>query len=76
MNALTRKVKLISDLMDRVPNLVSNSDLLIDNNNDIPDGFSYANATDISLTNGEVYTRMSICHFLFFNKPTTMVRYW
>ena len=32
MNALTRKVKLISDLMDRVPNLVSNSDLLIDTN--------------------------------------------
>jgi len=34
-------------------NLVSNSDLLIDSNSDnIPDGFVYANATDISLTNG------------------------
>lgn len=34
-------------------NLVANSDLLIDSNSDnIPDGFSYCNATDISLTNG------------------------
>ena len=34
-------------------NLVSNSDLTIDSdNNDIPDGFTYENATDISLTNG------------------------
>jgi len=33
--------------------LVANSDLLIDDNADnIPDGFSYSNATDISLTNG------------------------
>jgi len=39
--------------MNRVPNLVSNSDLLIDSNSDgIPDGFQYYNATDISLTNG------------------------
>jgi hypothetical protein len=34
-------------------NLVSNSDLLVDTNADnIPDGFTYSNATDISLTNG------------------------
>ena len=34
-------------------NLVSNSDLLVDDNNDgVPDGFYYNNATDISLTNG------------------------
>ncbi|HOH94958.1 MAG TPA: hypothetical protein PK612_02215, partial [Bacilli bacterium] len=34
-------------------NLVSNSELLIDSNSDgVPDGFSYNNATDISLTNG------------------------
>jgi hypothetical protein len=34
-------------------NLISNSDLLIDSNADnIPDGFEYTNATDISLTNG------------------------
>ena len=52
-HALTNKVKLISDLMDRVPNLVSNSDLLIDSNSDgVPDGFTYANATDITLING------------------------
>jgi hypothetical protein len=32
-------------------NLISNSDLLIDSNSDgIPDGFTYGNATDISLT--------------------------
>ncbi len=34
-------------------NLVENSDLLIDSDADnIPDGFAYTNATDISLTNG------------------------
>ncbi|HPW96839.1 MAG TPA: hypothetical protein PK557_07750, partial [Paludibacteraceae bacterium] len=34
-------------------NLVSNSELLIDSDSDgVPDGFSYANATDISLVNG------------------------
>ena len=34
-------------------NLISNSDLLIDSNSDnVPDGFYYVNATDISLTNG------------------------
>ena len=33
--------------------LVANSDLTVDSNSDgIPDGFSYANTTDISLTNG------------------------
>ena len=41
MNALTRKVKLISDLMDRVPNLISNGDLLIDSDAIMfPDGFT------------------------------------
>lgn len=34
-------------------NLVSNGDLLIDSDSDgVPDGFTYGNATDISLTNG------------------------
>ena len=34
-------------------NLISNSDLLIDSDsNNVPDGFEYADATDISLTNG------------------------
>jgi hypothetical protein len=34
-------------------NLISNSDLLIDSDSDnVPDGFNYANVTDISLTNG------------------------
>ena len=54
MNALTRRVKLISDLMDRVPNLVANSDLLIDSNSDgIPDGFIFQGTpTASSLSNG------------------------
>jgi hypothetical protein len=34
-------------------NLISNSDLLIDSDGDgVPDGFTYVDATDISLTNG------------------------
>jgi len=52
----TTKIKLVSDLMNRVPNLVSNSDLLIPKaspNENQPLGFYYAGATtDISLVNG------------------------
>ena len=56
--------------MDRVPNLVSNSDLLIDSNADnIPDGFGYSGTiTEKSLNNGIAkFTAGS--QYASFNRP-------
>ncbi|MFA5720037.1 MAG: hypothetical protein WC939_03150, partial [Acholeplasmataceae bacterium] len=52
-HALTDKIKIVSDMLERPVNLVHNGDLLIDSDsNGIPDGFSYTNATNQTLSGG------------------------
>ena len=56
-------------------NLISNSDLLIDSNSDnVPDGFIYYYATDISLNNGNISTELTV--HLFHNSLYVIINYF